>query len=62
MIAMSSAAEVTPAPWYAAYPAPKSNADGISREEVLEMLKAGEEVAGKDFVLVDVRRNDHEVR
>ncbi|KAK3936353.1 Rhodanese-like domain-containing protein [Diplogelasinospora grovesii] len=47
-----------PAPWYAAYPAPKSEAATMPREEVLVMLK--EQRPGKDFVLVDLRRNDHE--
>ena len=26
------------------------------------MLKGRESVAGRDFLLIDVRRNDHEVR
>ncbi|KAK0725345.1 Rhodanese-like domain-containing protein [Lasiosphaeris hirsuta] len=46
------------APWHAAYPAPKSPPKGMSREAVLEMMK--EAVAGKDYVLVDLRRADHE--
>ncbi|CAD0100643.1 unnamed protein product, partial [Aureobasidium mustum] len=46
------------APWYEAYPAPKSEAAGISQSELLAMLEDGKE-AGKDFVLVDLRRNDH---
>jgi arsenical-resistance protein 2 len=50
-----------PAPWYAAYPAPKSEVVTISREEVLAMLKATP-VEKRDFVLVDLRRNDFEVR
>jgi hypothetical protein len=49
-----------PAPWYAAYPAPKSEVVTISREEVLEMLKSTP-VEKRDFVLVDLRRNDFEV-
>lgn len=50
-----------PAPWYAAYPAPKSEVVTISREEVLALLKATP-VEKRDFVLVDLRRNDFEVR
>ncbi|KAG9565346.1 hypothetical protein KCU77_g4648, partial [Aureobasidium melanogenum] len=46
------------APWHEAYPAPKSEAAGISQSELLTMLEDGEE-SGKDFVLVDLRRNDH---
>jgi arsenical-resistance protein 2 len=50
-----------PAPWYAAYPAPKSEVAIISREEVLEMLRTTP-AEKRDFVLVDLRRNDFEVR
>ncbi|KEQ57859.1 uncharacterized protein M437DRAFT_60783, partial [Aureobasidium melanogenum CBS 110374] len=46
------------APWHAAYPAPKSKAVGISQFDLLVMLEEGKE-PGKDFVLVDLRRNDH---
>lgn len=52
-----------PSPWYAAYPTPKTqNPTTILREDVLEMLKQGKSVVGKDFILIDLRRNDHEVR
>ncbi|KAK0629524.1 Rhodanese-like domain-containing protein [Bombardia bombarda] len=53
-------------PWHAAYPAPKSEAVTISREEVLQMMKRSsgkgqdEQGAKMDFVLVDLRRNDFE--
>ncbi|KAK3307857.1 Rhodanese-like domain-containing protein [Chaetomium strumarium] len=47
------------APWYAAYPAPKSEVATISREEVLEMLKTTP-LEKRDFILVDLRRNDFE--
>lgn len=50
-----------PAPWHAAFPAPKDVELGaLSREEVLQMVKNADKGA-RDFVLVDVRRNDHEV-
>ena len=48
-------------PWHAAYPTPKTQAEAISREDVLDMLRDPKNVAGKDFILVDLRRNDHEV-
>jgi arsenical-resistance protein 2 len=49
-------------PWYAAYPDPKDrNPAGILRQDVLEMLKQGNSSTSKDFVLVDLRRNDHQV-
>jgi hypothetical protein len=47
-------------PWHAAFPAPKSVAPSISREEFLQWIREGKQ-AGKDFVLVDLRRNDYEV-
>ena len=60
MSTTGSAAAPAPAPWYAAYPAPKSEIATIPREEVLAMLKATP-VDKRDFVLVDLRRNDFEV-
>lgn len=46
-------------PWHAAFPTPKTTAPAsLTREEVLEKLQAGG--VGRDFVLVDVRRNDYE--
>ncbi|KAK4063322.1 hypothetical protein Purlil1_14168 [Purpureocillium lilacinum] len=53
----------TSPPWYAAYPAPRHLQPGcVTREELLWMLKGGENVAGRDFLLVDLRRADYEVR
>ena len=46
-------------PWYAAYPQAKSNPEPISRSEVLQLLKQSKEE--RNFVLVDLRRTDHEV-
>jgi len=52
--------DVLSTPWYAAYPAPRTlKPASVQREDVLEMMKDCE--AGKDFVLVDLRRNDHDV-
>jgi len=61
-IAVSSMTTPTPAaqPWYAAYPLAKSTPERMSREAFLAELNDGA-VAGKDFLLVDLRRNDHEV-
>lgn len=48
-------------PWHSAYPTPKkSNPQAISREELRKWLDEGL-IPGKDFVLVDLRRADHEV-
>lgn len=48
--------------WYAAYPPSKTEARSISREEVLTMLNDAKNIAGRDFIFVDLRRADHEVR
>ncbi|KAI0912756.1 Rhodanese-like domain-containing protein [Ustulina deusta] len=46
-------------PWHAAFPAAKTaKPAALSREEVLDRLRAGG--VGRDFILVDVRRNDYE--
>jgi hypothetical protein len=46
-------------PWHMAYPTPKTSVPTVSREEVLSW--STERVAGRDYVLVDVRRTDFEV-
>ena len=51
---------VSEEPWYAAYPAAKSEAKSIKPSDVLQMLKSDAEHM-KDFVLVDLRRVDYEV-
>jgi len=50
----------TEAPWYAAYPAAESTAAPISRSEVQLWLHCSMDSDLRDFVLVDLRRNDHE--
>ena len=60
MASTDATTAVPAAPWYAAYPAPKSEVVTISREEVLELLKTTP-LEKRDFVLVDLRRNDFEV-
>lgn len=49
-------------PWHAKYPAPQHQPGSVTREAVLDMLQSDSLVAGRDYLLVDVRRNDHEVR
>ncbi|KAH8649457.1 Rhodanese-like domain-containing protein [Tricladium varicosporioides] len=46
-------------PWHAAYPAPVITAGGLTREQLLKWMGEGK-VAGKDYVLVDLRRVDYE--
>lgn len=46
-------------PWHAAYPPPKNaQPASLTREELLQMIKAADSVAKRDFVLVDLRRTD----
>lgn len=52
----------TPSPWHAAYPVPKQASPAIDRQEVLELLRSEVDTAKKTYILVDLRRNDHEVR
>ncbi|KAK9491042.1 Rhodanese-like domain-containing protein [Lipomyces doorenjongii] len=47
------------APWHAAYPEARTTAASITRLELLKWFRAGK-VPGRDFVLVDLRRTDHE--
>ncbi|CAP91924.1 hypothetical protein E8E15_010339 [Penicillium rubens] len=49
----------TELPWHAAYPAPRGAAPSISREELVQWIRDGKQ-AGKDFILVDLRRTDYE--
>ncbi|POR38854.1 Uncharacterized protein TPAR_00934 [Tolypocladium paradoxum] len=53
-------AESSATPWHTAYPPPTKAPAGMAREAVLEMLKNSDGLAGKDYVLVDLRRADHE--
>lgn len=53
-IAMAAAVDA-----YAAFPAPKSTAQFLPRTAMLELLKSPSHTAGRDFLLVDLRRADH---
>lgn len=54
-------------PWHAAFPAPRhqpAHIPDVDREDVLALFKEGKRPGGRakgGFLLVDVRRNDHEV-
>ena len=51
-----------PPAWHEKYPKPQTDTPAaISKDELLARMKSGE-TGGKDFVVVDLRRNDHEVR
>ncbi|KAJ5408375.1 arsenate reductase (Arc2) [Penicillium cosmopolitanum] len=59
MAALSAITSDEPArPWHAAYPTPLSQAAALPRQELLQWLE-GAKVNGKDFVLVDLRRDDY---
>ncbi|KAJ8102363.1 Rhodanese-like domain-containing protein [Lipomyces tetrasporus] len=46
-------------PWYAAYPEARTAAASISRAGLLEWFRQGKQ-PGRDFLLVDLRRTDHD--
>ncbi|KAK5046906.1 hypothetical protein LTR84_007260 [Exophiala bonariae] len=47
-------------PWQAKFPTPRTKEPGaITRDELLARFESGEK-GGQDFLLVDVRRTDHE--
>ena len=49
-------------PWHAAYPPPLNKTPAaMTRQAVLEMMKDGKNIAGKNYILIDLRRTDHEV-
>ncbi|KAK5147372.1 hypothetical protein LTR32_001165 [Rachicladosporium monterosium] len=51
-----SANGVSDQPWYATYPKASSEPAGISRQEVLQLLKSNT-APGENFVLIDLRRS-----
>lgn len=48
-------------PWHAAYPEPRAKPASISRHELVKHMRNGAS-PGQDFLLVDLRREDQEVR
>lgn len=60
---MASSNQVAIAPWHSVYPPPRDvELKSITREAVLQMMKDSESAAAKDFLLIDLRRTDYEVR
>lgn len=50
-----------PPPWHAAFPKPSNpEPPGVTAADILERFKEGK-MPGNGYVLVDLRRNDHEV-
>ena len=57
----SPASKEAEVPWHSSYPLPRNtNVSSISRTELIQMFRDSQR-PGKDFVLVDLRRSDHEV-
>lgn len=48
-------------PWYTNFPTPRSSARALTDEEVATLMRDPAKKAGKDYVIVDVRRTDFEV-
>ena len=50
-----------PSVWHNAYPRPRNQSPKVvKREDLLQWLQGGQK-SGLDFLLVDLRRTDHEV-
>lgn len=47
--------------WHDRFTAPKSSAPCFSQTELLHVLQDKNKISGRDFLPIDVRRNDHEV-
>jgi len=59
MVIDSSKPAVQPE-WWAALPTPIATAPGISKEALADMMRSVSQEAGKDYIVVDVRRTDFE--
>ncbi|KAM6534196.1 hypothetical protein FALCPG4_007128 [Fusarium falciforme] len=57
---MASQQQAGVAPWHVKYPAPERQPGSMTREQLLELMRQVGGVAGADFVLGDLRRNDYE--
>lgn len=58
---MASSESKAQRPEFEAYPAPKNlQSKTVTREELRQWILDGQK-PGKDFLLIDVRREDHEV-
>ncbi len=60
-IAGNASSQKLESPWHDAYPTPNNaNPASIHRSELLQLFKDGQR-PGVDFLIVDLRRMDHEV-
>jgi arsenical-resistance protein 2 len=59
LLTQSMGAAVTP--WHTAYPSPRdTRPESLTQKQVLAKLRGGNELQGTNFLLVDLRSNDHE--
>ncbi|KAK5940497.1 hypothetical protein PMZ80_006913 [Knufia obscura] len=57
---MSSANQPESPPWHAAFPAPKATPGAVTASQLLQMIQQFKASGQPTYMLVDVRRNDHE--
>lgn len=57
---MSLGTQTEVPPWQAAFPAPKATPGMITTSQLLSMIQDSKTYAKPHYLLVDVRRNDHE--
>ena len=48
-------------PWYKTLPSPQATVRVLQPEEVAALIEDQSKVAGKDYIVIDVRRNDFTV-
>jgi len=48
-------------PWYSNFPDPRSKPRSMTDDEIAALVRDPEKRAGKDYIVVDVRRTDFEV-
>ena len=48
-------------PWHENFPSPKAELRSISPDELVKLISDPSKVAGKDYLVVDVRRTDFAV-
>lgn len=59
--APAPASAPAPAPWHAAYPKPSNpEPPAVTASDILRRFNEGK-MPGHEYILVDLRRNDHEV-
>lgn len=57
---MSNIRKADNEPWYAKFPTPKARPGNVSASDLLDRIQKAKNETSPSYVLVDVRRNDHE--